>query len=92
MNPTFRPAVTKAELHEIGKRQHSNEDIRTLLWEIARLRGLLQASGGGSMKAVRDAHFADLFAEPCVIEQESAFYGAEEARRRLQLELAQLQA
>jgi len=50
MNPTFRPAVTKAELHEIGKRQHSNEDIRTLLWEIARLRGLRQASGGGSMK------------------------------------------
>ena len=102
MNPTFRPALTKAELHEIGKRQHGNEDIRTLLWEIARhraqrlrdfqLRGLLQASGGGSMKAVRDAHFADLFAEPCVIEPESAFYGAEEARRRLQLELAQLQA
>jgi hypothetical protein len=41
----FKPALTRADLHAIQERNES-PDIKTLLWEIARLRAIvLQAVG-----------------------------------------------
>lgn len=72
----FKRKLTRAELQAIQGRNDS-EDVKTLLWEIARLRAIalradqLQASlgnlaGPGLILSALRAEFKD---EPCIAEQ-----------------------
>jgi hypothetical protein len=71
-----RPKLTRSDLHEIGQRSNS-PDVRALLWEIHRLRGLVlradqlqQMLGemGGAQGLVLDSLRGELEGEPCVAE------------------------
>lgn len=72
----MRPKLTKADLHDIRVRSDS-PDVRTLLWEIHRLRGialradqLLKAlgPGGGAQGMMADSLREELRDEPCIDE------------------------
>lgn len=72
----MRPKLTKPDLHAIGQRSNS-PDVRALLWEIHRLRGialradqLAKALGamGGAQGMMLDSLRAELEGEPCVAE------------------------
>lgn len=73
----FRPALTKAELHNIRNRQDP-ADIDPLLWEIKRLRAIvlridqlqrcLGELGGGAASLLAGLRY-ELKDEPCVAEQ-----------------------
>lgn len=72
----MRPKLTKSDLHAIGQRSNS-PDVRALLWEIHRLRGialradqLAKALGamGGAHGMMLDSLRAELEGEPCVAE------------------------
>lgn len=77
MSTTFRPPLTREQLHEIGVEQNP-ADINRLLWEIKRLRAIvlradqlqrsLGATGGGA-GAILQCLRNDLASEPCVLEQ-----------------------
>jgi hypothetical protein len=71
-----RPKLTKADLHDIGQRSNSH-DVRALLWEIRRLRGLVLRADqlqrmlgemGGAQGLVLDSLRGELEGEPCVAE------------------------
>lgn len=71
-----RPKLTKSDLHEIQERNDS-PDVRALLWEIKRLRGLvlradqLQKALGemsGSQGLMLEGLRSELEGEPCVAE------------------------
>lgn len=73
----FKRKLTRAELQGIQARNDS-EDVKTLLWEIARLRAIalradqLQASLGnlaGGTGLILSALRAELKDEPCIAEQ-----------------------
>jgi hypothetical protein len=73
----FKPALTKAVLQEIQDRNPTSPDVRALLWEVARLRGLvlradqLQRSLGtmsGPHGAMLESLRNMLAEEPCVVE------------------------
>jgi len=73
----FKQKLTRAELQAIQGRNDS-EDVKTLLWEIARLRALalradqLQASLGnlaGGPGLILSALRAELKNDPCIDEQ-----------------------
>lgn len=73
----FKRKLTRAELQTIQARNDS-EDVKTLLWEVARLRALalrvdqLQASLGnlaGGPGLILSALRAELQDEPCITEQ-----------------------
>ncbi len=72
----MRPKLTKAELKAIQDRSDS-PDVRTLLWEIKRLRGIVlradqlqKALGemGGAQGMMLDGLRAELEGEPCIEE------------------------
>jgi hypothetical protein len=72
----MRPKLTRADLHEIGIRSNS-PDVRTLLWEIKRLRAIVLRADqlvrelgplGGAAGMMRDGLQAELEGEPCVAE------------------------
>lgn len=74
----FRPPISTADLHKIGVAKQS-QDIVPLLWEIARLRGMLLRANqvirelpqvGGPNGIVRECLQADLKVEPCIAEEE----------------------
>lgn len=79
--PLDLPALTDEELRDIGLRQR-NQDVRDLLWEIARLRQTVQRAhymaellyGGGGVMA--DSWLRQLTDEPCIIEALEADYGS----------------
>jgi len=73
----FKRKLTRAELQAIQARNDS-KDVKTLLWEIARLRSLalradqLQASLGnlaGGPGLILNALRTELKDEPCITEQ-----------------------
>lgn len=73
----MKPPLTKADLQAIQERNES-PDVRTLLWEIKRLRGIvlradqlqrLMGDVGGSQGMVLNGLRAELEGEPCVAEQ-----------------------
>ena len=72
----FKRKLTRAELQAIQGRNDS-DDVKTLLWEIARLRAIalradLQASLGnlaGGPGLILSALRAELKDEPCIAEQ-----------------------
>jgi hypothetical protein len=72
----MRPKLTKSDLHEIGQRSNS-PDVRALLWEIHRLRGialradqLVRELGdlGGAKGMMVESLRGELEGEPCVAE------------------------
>lgn len=72
----MRPKLTKSDLHSIGQRSNS-PDVRALLWEIHRLRGialradqLIKTLGpmGCAQGMMADSLRAELEGEPCVAE------------------------
>ena len=72
----MRPKLTRADLQAIRERSDS-PDVRTLLWEIKRLRGLVLRADqltrvlgniGGAQGMVLDGLRAELEGEPCVAE------------------------
>jgi hypothetical protein len=72
----MRPKLTRADLQAIRERSDS-PDVRTLLWEIKRLRGLVLRADqltrvldnlGGSKGMILDGLRAELEGEPCVAE------------------------
>lgn len=79
--PLDLPALTQEELRDIGLRNRS-QDVKDLLWEIARLREtvqrahymaeLLHGDGGAMAQSWRQ----QLEAEPCIIEALEADYGS----------------
>jgi hypothetical protein len=72
----FRPPLTADELRAIKERNH-DPDVRTLLWEVSRLRHLARASNqvlpmcnpvGATARMLHNALKAKLDEEACVIE------------------------
>lgn len=73
----FKPPLTVETLQAIQERNHGSEDVRTLLWEIKRLRAMLLRADqlrdrfpkpGNCLDAVWEEFQRDLAAEPCVTE------------------------
>jgi hypothetical protein len=71
-----RPKLTRAELRAIDQR-NTSPDVRTLLWEIKRLRAIVLRADqlvrtlgplGGAVGMMRDGLEAELEGEPCVEE------------------------
>ena len=79
--PLDWPALTSEELRDIGLRQRS-QDVKDLLWEIARLRETVQRAhymaellhGTGGVMA--QSWMGQLMAEPCIIEALEDDYGS----------------
>lgn len=79
--PRDLPALTEEELRDIGQRVR-NQDVRDLLWEIARLRQTVQRAhyiaellyGQGGVMA--DSWLRQLMEEPCIVEALEADYGS----------------
>lgn len=79
--PLDLPALTQEELRDIGLR-HRSQDVKDLLWEIARLRETIQRAhymaellhGNGGVMA--QSWLRQLEAEPCIIEALEADYGS----------------
>lgn len=74
----FKPPLTKDDLLAIQTRGQGNADVRTLLWEVKRLRAMVlradqlqRALGplGGGPGDILHAMRLDLKMEPCVQEQ-----------------------
>lgn len=73
MNTRFRPSLSKDELHEIGVRRDA-ADIPALLWEIARLRAVVQRADQyliGPNALVRDELRRELDECECVKEMQA---------------------
>lgn len=75
----FRPPLTTDELRAIQKR-NDDPDVRTLLWEVARLRSLARSASqvlplcspvGSTACILHDALKAKLDEEACVIEHKA---------------------
>jgi len=79
--PRDLPALSEDELRDIGLR-HRNPDVRDLLWEIARLRVIVQQAhyiaellyGAGGVMA--DSWLRTLTDEPCIVEKLEADYAS----------------
>jgi hypothetical protein len=76
----FRPPLTLASLQSIQAANPDSEDVRTLLWEIKRMRSMLLRAEqlrdrfpkpGNCLDGVWDEFQRDLAAEPCVLEREA---------------------
>ncbi|MBB2918119.1 hypothetical protein [Cupriavidus alkaliphilus] len=79
--PLDLPALTGEELRDIGLR-HRNQDVRDLLWEIARLRETIQRAHYMAERlyekdgVMGQSWMQQLMAEPCIIEALEADYGS----------------
>ena len=72
-----RQRLTRVDLVAIQERNGGNADVRALLWEVKRLRGLVLradhlvkvlGSMGGAQGMILDGLRAELEGEPCVAE------------------------
>ena len=73
----YRPPLTRAQLQELQDRNSESADVRALLWEVKRLRGIVlradqlqrqMGSLGGGAGAILDGLRAELQGEPCIAE------------------------
>lgn len=73
----FRSPLTRAQLHEIQERHPESADVRTLPWEVKRLRSLVLRADqiqrnlgnvGGAVGVMLDGLRGELEGEPCIDE------------------------
>lgn len=73
----YRPPLTRAQLHEIQERNPDSPDVRALLWEIKRLRGIVLRADqvqrslgdiGGAVGVMVHGLRHELQGEPCIDE------------------------
>lgn len=73
----FRPPLTKPELKAMWDRNPDSADVKALVWEVKRLRGLVLRADqlqrvlgelGGAQGSILTGLRSELKDEPCIIE------------------------